>query len=61
MGKPQNEAYYEAYKAVYRDILRDPALPVLYNVNFGHAYPRTVLPYGARVRVDAAAQTIEFV
>ena len=61
VGKPQNEAYYEAYKAVYRDILRDPALPVLYNVNFGHAYPRTVLPYGARVRVDAAAQTIEFV
>lgn len=60
VGKPQNEAYYEAYKAVYRDILRDPALPVLYNVNFGHAYPRTVLPYGARVRVDAAAQTIAF-
>lgn len=53
VGKPQNEVYYEEYKAVYRAALAAfPNLPVLYNVNFGHAYPRTVLAYGAEVVVD---------
>lgn len=58
VGKPQDEAFYEDYKAVYRSVIDHHDLPILYNVNFGHAYPRTVLPYGAMVRVDAAAQTI---
>ncbi|MFT8501210.1 MAG: LD-carboxypeptidase, partial [Lacticaseibacillus paracasei] len=26
--------------------------PILYNLNFGHAYPRTVLPYGLQTTVD---------
>ena len=60
VGKPQDEVFYEEYKEIYRQVIDDPALPILYNVNFGHAYPRTVLPYGARVRVDAAAQSISF-
>ena len=60
VGKPQDEVFYEEYKEIYRQVIDDPALPILYNVNFGHAYPRTVLPYGASVRVDAAAQSISF-
>ena len=27
-------------------------LPILYNVNFGHAYPRCALPYGVSATVD---------
>ena len=61
VGKPQDEQYYEEYKAVYRDILGRRSLPVLYNVNFGHALPRAALPYGARARVNAEAQVIEFI
>lgn len=60
VGKPQDEKYYEEYKKVYSEILGKRDLPILYNVNFGHAYPRAALPYGARARADAAAQTISF-
>ena len=58
IGKPMKEQYYEAYKAVWLDAVDYPHLPILYNINFGHAAPRTILPYGAKVRVDAGKQTI---
>lgn len=60
VGKPQDEQYYEEYKKVYCEMFQDKGLPVLYNVNFGHALPRAILPYGARVRVDAGKQEIVF-
>ncbi len=60
-GKPQDETYYEEYKAVYSEILGKRELSVLYNVNFGHALPRTALPYGAMAKVNARTQTIEFI
>lgn len=60
VGKPQDEIYYEEYKAIYSEILGDRPVPILYNVNFGHAAPRAALPYGAVARVDAEAQVIEF-
>lgn len=55
VGKPQNEKYYEEYKEVYKKILKQfnkEDLPILYNVNFGHAAPITVLPIGTDVEVD---------
>lgn len=52
IGKPQDEAYYEEYKAIFREVIKNPNLPVLYNVNFGHAYPRCVLPYGVTAELD---------
>lgn len=58
VGKPQDEQYYEEYKKIYAEVLGDRPIPILYNVNFGHAAPRTVLPYGAMARVDAEAQVI---
>ncbi len=60
MGKPQDEQYYEEYKEVYLEIFGSRNLPVLYNVNFGHAMPRAILPYGARVRADSGRQEIVF-
>lgn len=60
IGKPQDEHYYEEYKAVFAEVTESPSLPILYNVNFGHATPRMALPYGARARVDADRQMIEF-
>ena len=38
----------------------DPALPILADVNVGHALPRCILPFGVNAAVDAAAQTITF-
>lgn len=58
IGKPQDEAYYEEYKEVYRKVIDDKTLPIVYNVNFGHAYPRCVLPYGVLAKVDMEAKKI---
>lgn len=58
VGKPMNEKYYEEYKTVWREVVNDPSLPILYNVNFGHAAPRAILPYGAFAQVDAEKQEI---
>lgn len=60
VGKPQDEKFYEEYKQIYREVIDNPKLPILYNVNFGHAYPRCVLPYGALVRVKAKEKRIVF-
>lgn len=61
IGKPQDETYYQEYKEVFLDVFGPYGFPVLYNVNFGHATPRIALPYGAKVRVNAKEQRIEFV
>lgn len=60
VGKPQDEQYYEEYKAVYREVVDNKNLPILYNVNFGHATPRCALPYGIDAEVDVKKKTITF-
>lgn len=52
VGKPINEVYYEEYKDVYKKVFSNLDTPVLYNVNFGHAAPRCILPYNALTEVD---------
>ena len=60
VGKPQDEKYYEEYKQIYRETLGNRDIPIVYNVNFGHAIPRTALPNGAMARVNATEQKITF-
>jgi Uncharacterized proteins, homologs of microcin C7 resistance protein MccF len=60
IGKPQDEKFYEEYKQVFIDCVGNKELPILYNVNFGHAYPRCVLPYGIETEVDMERRTITF-
>ncbi len=57
-GKPQVEAYFEEYKAVVCDVLVDD-IPILYNINFGHAYPKMSMQYGAMATVDAEKQLLK--
>ncbi|MDO4711530.1 MAG: LD-carboxypeptidase [Peptostreptococcaceae bacterium] len=57
VGKPQNEVFYEEYKQIYREVV-DPKIPVVYNANFGHAYPKMLMQYGAKAIVDTVAQKI---
>ena len=52
VGKPQDEVYYEEYKDILIKVIDNEKLPILYNVNFGHAMPRCALQYGAVVKVD---------
>ena len=52
VGKPFDEEYYDEYKKVYKNVFNDINTPVLYNVNFGHSVPRTLLPYGITATID---------
>ena len=58
MGKPQDEVYYEEYKEILVKVIDDESLPVVYNVNFGHATPRCVLQYGLPAKVDMKQKKI---
>lgn len=52
IGKPIDEKYYEEYKTVYKKVFKDLDTPILYNINFGHAVPRCILPYDAKTTID---------
>lgn len=52
VGKPQNKKYFAEYQQELLAATADYQTPILYNVNFGHAYPHTVLPYGSTAEID---------
>lgn len=52
VGKPMDEIYYDEYKDVFRKVFSDLETPVIYNVNFGHALPRCILPYDGLCSID---------
>lgn len=60
IGKPMDERYQGEYHAILQEVVDDPGLPILANLNVGHATPRCILPFGLPARVDADAQTITF-
>lgn len=59
VGKPQDEVYYEEYKQILVNVVNDINIPIVYNLNFGHATPRCVLQYGAMARVDMNQKKVE--
>ena len=59
-GKPQDEIYAEEYKELLVEVIDNPKLPILFNVNIGHATPRCIIPFGVEAAVDADAQIIRF-
>ncbi len=59
-GKPMDEVYQEEYHRILVETVDDPRLPILANLNIGHALPRCILPFGAVAQVDAEAQRIRF-
>ncbi len=52
VGKPIDEKYYDEYKEIYKKVFKNLNTPVLYNINFGHSVPRTLIPYGVTATVD---------
>lgn len=61
VGKPYDEVYYQEYKEVLLKISNDIGLPIVYNLNFGHALPRTIIPYGIKGKVDFHNKSISVV
>jgi len=58
IGKPQDEAYYEEYKEVIAEVIGQYNKPIFYNLNFGHAHPHCLLPYGALVELDCETKKV---
>ena len=62
VGKPQDEVYYEEYKeSILQVVAREEKLthlPVLYNMNFGHASPIGVIPAGALAEINCCQKSV---
>ena len=61
IGKPDDEMYYNEYKEILINIGLKLKLPILYNVNFGHALPRAMIPYGIKCQIDFDNKTIKVI
>ncbi len=59
-GKPQDECHDAEYRAIMREIVDDPAKPIVCNLSVGHAIPRCILPFGVEAEVDTRQQVIRF-
>ncbi len=60
-GKPMDELYFEEYKEIMVEVIDNPELPIVANINIGHATPRCIIPFGVNAIVDANEQVIQFV
>lgn len=60
VGKPMDETYADEYKELLKEVIDSPNLPVLYDINIGHATPRCIIPFGVNAVVDADKQVITF-
>ena len=59
-GKPMDETYAEEYKQLLTEVIDRPELPVVFNLNIGHAMPRCIMPFGVHAVVNAEKQVIRF-
>ncbi len=59
-GKPMDETYMEEYRQLLIRVIDRPELPIVYNLNVGHAKPRCIVPFGVEAGVDAEKQVIRF-
>ena len=60
IGKPQDEVYHDEYKEILLGEITNEKLPILYNINVGHATPRCIIPFGVEAEVDSKKQLISF-
>ena len=59
-GKPMNETYAKEYKQLLKEVIDMPELPIVFNLNIGHAMPRCIVPFGVDASVDTEKQSIRF-
>lgn len=60
VGKPMDETCEQEYRQQLIEVIGNPQLPVLCNINIGHATPRCIIPFGVEAFVDAEKQRIRF-
>ena len=59
-GKPMDEAFADDYKKLLVQVIDRPELPIVCNINIGHAMPRCIIPFGIDAVVDTDKQIIRF-
>ena len=59
-GKPMDETYAAEYRKLLPQVIDRPELPVVFNLNVGHAKPRCIIPFGVEALVDTEKQLIQF-
>ena len=59
-GKPMDETYAAEYKELLKEVIAKPELPIVFNINIGHAMPRCIMPFGVEATVDTWKQVIRF-
>lgn len=63
VGKPAFRKREHSYKKIYKQVVGFeaglPDLPILYNVNVGHAYPIGVFPLGLPYEIDCENKTFK--
>jgi muramoyltetrapeptide carboxypeptidase LdcA involved in peptidoglycan recycling len=52
--------YAPEYRQLLIQVIDDPDLPVVFNLNVGHAMPRCIVPFGVEASFDAEKQMIRF-
>lgn len=60
MGKPMDRTYMEEYNEIIVEVIDNPNLPIVTNLNIGHATPRCIIPFGTEAVVDVENQVITF-
>ena len=60
VGKPMDDTYAEEYRELLVKVIDRPNLPLVFNINVGHAMPRCIIPFGVDAVVDAENQIIRF-
>lgn len=60
VGKPMDETYAAEYKELLVRVVDRPELPIVCNINVGHAMPRCIIPFGVQAVVDVQKQRICF-
>lgn len=57
-GKPQDQAFMQEYMQIIKEELAE--YKVLFNLNFGHSYPRCIIPYNINCKVDFSKKKVTF-
>lgn len=61
VGKPDDEVYYDEYKEILIEVGNRIRIPTIYNINFGHAFPRATIPYGIMGEIDFDEKRIKII
>ncbi|AOG60497.1 hypothetical protein SHELI_v1c05460 [Spiroplasma helicoides] len=53
VGKPQDNTYFDDYIFVFKQLAKKYNLPIVFNLNFGHSYPKFIISYKSCILIDS--------